>query len=52
MTQKENDPINDPILTNGFIKKTQSTPTREIEKAKKYRADYPGERGISDECKI
>lgn len=28
------------ILTNGFIKKTQKTPTAEIEKAKKYRADY------------
>lgn len=28
------------ILTNGFIKKTQKTPTGEIEKAKKYRADY------------
>ena len=28
------------ILTNGFIKKTQKTPPGEIEKAKKYRADY------------
>jgi phage-related protein len=28
------------ILTNGFIKKTQKTPPKEIEKAKKYRADY------------
>lgn len=28
------------ILTNGFIKKTQKTPKGEIEKAKKYRADY------------
>lgn len=28
------------ILTNGFVKKTQKTPTREIEKAKRYRADY------------
>lgn len=28
------------ILTNGFIKKTQKTPQSEIEKAKKYRADY------------
>lgn len=28
------------ILTNGFIKKTQKTPPVEIEKAKKYRADY------------
>lgn len=28
------------ILTNGFIKKTQKTPEREIEKALKYKADY------------
>ncbi|MBR4993177.1 MAG: type II toxin-antitoxin system RelE/ParE family toxin, partial [Lachnospiraceae bacterium] len=28
------------ILTNGFIKKTQETPQSEIEKARKYRADY------------
>ena len=28
------------ILTNGFVKKTQKTPPGEIEKAKKYRADY------------
>lgn len=28
------------ILTNGFIKKTQKTPDREIELAKKYRSDY------------
>ncbi len=28
------------ILTNGFIKKTQKTPKGEIDKAKKYRADY------------
>ena len=28
------------ILTNGFVKKTQKTPQSEIEKAKKYRADY------------
>ena len=28
------------ILTNGFIKKTQKTPRREIERAKKYRTDY------------
>lgn len=30
------------ILTNGFIKKTQKTPRLEIERAKKYRADYMG----------
>lgn len=28
------------ILTNGFTKKTQKTPVREIELAKKYREDY------------
>ena len=28
------------ILTNGFVKKTRKTPTKEIEKAKRYRADY------------
>ena len=28
------------ILTNGFIKKTQKTPGREIEIAQKYRKDY------------
>ena len=28
------------ILTNGFIKKTQKTPTKEIYLAKKYRSDF------------
>jgi len=28
------------ILTNGFVKKTQKTPRKEIEKAKKYKKDY------------
>ena len=28
------------ILTHGFIKKTQKTPAREIERAKRYRQDY------------
>lgn len=28
------------ILTNGFVKKTQKTPKRELELAKKYRVDY------------
>lgn len=28
------------VLTNGFIKKTQKTPSKEIEKAKSYRNDY------------
>lgn len=30
------------ILTNGFIKKTQKTPTKEINKAIKYKEDYEG----------
>lgn len=28
------------ILTNGFVKKTQKTPSNEITKAKEYRTDY------------
>jgi len=28
------------ILTHGFIKKTDKTPPKEIEKAKKYRSEY------------
>ncbi|WP_232362376.1 type II toxin-antitoxin system RelE/ParE family toxin [Selenomonas sputigena] len=28
------------VLTHGFIKKTQKTPVREIERAKKYRVIY------------
>jgi len=28
------------VLTNGFVKKTQKTPTKEIKLAKKYRNDY------------
>ncbi|NLS85753.1 MAG: type II toxin-antitoxin system RelE/ParE family toxin [Ruminococcaceae bacterium] len=28
------------ILTSGFIKKTMKTPPRELEKARKYKADY------------
>ena len=28
------------IITNGFIKKTQKTPKRELNLAKKYRAEY------------
>ena len=31
---------NKAILTNGFIKKTQKTPTKEMELAKKYKVDY------------
>lgn len=30
----------DIVVTNGFIKKTQTTPPGEIETAKKYRDDY------------
>lgn len=28
------------ILTNGFVKKTQKTPIKEIERAKNYRTEY------------
>jgi phage-related protein len=28
------------ILTNGFVKKSQKTPKKEIEKARKYKTDY------------
>ena len=28
------------ILTHGFVKKTQKTPTSEIDRAKRYRAEY------------
>ena len=28
------------VMTNGFLKKTQRTPLKEIKKAKRYRADY------------
>ena len=30
------------VLTNGFIKKTQKTPKEELERAKRYRADFLG----------
>lgn len=33
------------ILTNGFVKKTLKTPKGEIERAKKYKADY--EKGVN-----
>lgn len=39
------------VLTNGFIKKTQKTPRKEIELAKKYRADYLKRKGIDDNDK-
>lgn len=35
------------ILTNGFIKKTAATPKAELERAKRYKADY--ERRYPDE---
>ena len=28
------------VLTNGFVKKTQKTPLKEIERAKEYKKDY------------
>lgn len=28
------------VLTNGFVKKTRQTPRKELEKAKRYRAEY------------
>lgn len=37
------------ILTNGFIKKTQKTPKLEIEKAKRYRADYLSRKGHTND---
>ena len=40
------------ILTNGFIKKTQKTPRNEIEKAKKYRADYMDRKESYNEQKV
>lgn len=36
------------VLTNGFVKKTQKTPSKEIEKAKKYRADYLQRRRVKE----
>ena len=33
------------IITNGFVKKTQKTPQREIEKAKSERDDYLSRKG-------
>ena len=35
------------ILTNGFVKKTQKTPTEEIKLAQKYRADFKERMGKS-----
>ena len=33
------------ILTNGFVKKTQSTPQAEIDRAKRYKNDYTSREG-------
>jgi len=33
------------ILTNGFVKKTQKTPSNEIALARQYKADYEGRQG-------
>jgi len=33
------------ILTHGFVKRTQKTPPPEIERAKKYRAEYLSRKG-------
>ena len=37
------------ILTHGFVKKTQKTPTSEIERAKRYREEYFNRKEHNDE---
>lgn len=37
------------ILTNGFIKKSTKTPPEEINRAKRYRADYLKRKGNNDD---
>ena len=37
------------ILTHGFIKKTQKTPPSEIDRAKRYRAEYLGRKERNNE---
>ena len=37
------------IITHGFIKKTQKTPSSEIARAKKYRAEYFNRKGYNNE---
>jgi len=32
------------ILTNGFIKKTQKTPVKELEKARKYKSEFEAQK--------
>lgn len=40
------------ILTNGFIKKTQKSPKREIEKAKQYRKEYLSRKELGEDDKL
>ncbi len=40
------------ILTNGFIKKKQKTPSGELEKAKRYRTDFLKRNGGKDGNKV
>lgn len=40
------------ILTNGFVKKTKKTPSKELEKAKKYRQDYLRRKGVDNGRKV
>ncbi len=40
------------ILTNGFIKKTQKTPSGELDKAKRYRTDYMNRNGGKNGNKV
>ncbi|MCD8005524.1 MAG: type II toxin-antitoxin system RelE/ParE family toxin [Oscillospiraceae bacterium] len=42
---------NKAILTNGFIKKTQKTPISEIDKAKRYRAEYASREDNNDQLR-
>lgn len=37
------------ILTNGFVKKTPKTPPEEIDRAKRYRADYLKRKGNNND---
>ena len=34
------------VITNGFLKKTNKTPRKEIDKAKRYRQDYIDRKGV------
>ena len=37
------------VITNGFVKKSQKTPKKELELAKRYRADYMEKEGKNNE---